>query len=141
LSAVQDLDFQSTVYEILTVNLILDDTNVFRGRKVYDLITLVSEVSGLADIFFTTVTFLFGIFYTPLLLEAALHEHIGEFIAPKNVGKPKVKLTTKTRLNDVLKEVSSRFALKLNIWLIIASKVLPVRCRSPRTNKLFGLMD
>jgi hypothetical protein len=55
----------------------LDDTKILRGRSVYDIITLVSEVSGLADIFFVGIAFVIGVLYTPLLLEAALHEHMG----------------------------------------------------------------
>ena len=55
----------------------LDDTKILRGRSVYDIITLVSEVSGLADIFFVGIAFVIGVLYTPLLLEASLHEHMG----------------------------------------------------------------
>ena len=56
---------------------------MIRGRTVYDLITLFSEVSGLADIFFVAFSFILGVFYTPLLLEAAMHEHMGPIILPK----------------------------------------------------------
>ena len=65
----------------MSVIFTLDDTIKLRGRTVYDIITLVSEVSGLADIFFVTITFMLGLFYTPLLLEAALHEHMGPCVA------------------------------------------------------------
>lgn len=54
-----------------------------RGRSVYDVITLVSEVSGLADIFFVSISALIGFMYTPFLLEAALHKHMGPIVAPK----------------------------------------------------------
>jgi hypothetical protein len=64
--------------------LYLDDTKILRGRSVYDIITFVSEVSGLADIFFVTITFIFGVIYTPLLLESAIHEHMGPCVAPKS---------------------------------------------------------
>jgi hypothetical protein len=57
---------------------------ILRGRLVYDIITLFSEVSGLADIFFVTVAFVIGIFYVPFLLEAALHKHMGPCVEPKS---------------------------------------------------------
>ena len=60
------------------------DTQKIRGRTVYDIITLISEVSGLADIFFITVTFLLGVLYTPLLLEADLHKYMGPRVALKH---------------------------------------------------------
>jgi hypothetical protein len=43
----------------------LEDTFVSRSRTVYDVITLVSEVSGFADIFFVVITYVLGILYTP----------------------------------------------------------------------------
>lgn len=61
----------------------LDDTKTIRLGTVYDLITFISEVSGIADIFFVLLTFLFGLLYTPFVLEAALHEHMGRCITVK----------------------------------------------------------
>ena len=79
----------------------LDDTKILRGRNVYDIITLVSEVSGLADIFFVSITFLLGLLYTPLLLEAALHEHMGPVVSPTN--QTKIQLTTDSQgIYDIL---------------------------------------
>ena len=42
----------------------LDDTKVVRTRTVYNLITLVSEVSGFADIFLVIIGFGLGVMYT-----------------------------------------------------------------------------
>ena len=56
---------------------------MLRGRTVYDIVELVSEVSGLGDIIFVSITFVFGVLYTPLLLDAALQEHMGPCVAPK----------------------------------------------------------
>ena len=63
--------------------LFLSDTKYIRGRTVYNIITLFSEVSGLADIFFVTATFILGLFFIPLMLEAALLEHMGTCELPK----------------------------------------------------------
>lgn len=61
----------------------LEDIVVKRSRTVYDVITLVSEVSGFADIFFVLITYILGIFYTPFQLESALLEHMGHILAAK----------------------------------------------------------
>jgi len=61
----------------IAVDLQLSDTKIIRSRTVYNVVTLISEVSGLADICFVTVTFLLGVFYTPFVLEAALLKHMG----------------------------------------------------------------
>lgn len=73
----------------MKLNIALSQTKTLRGRKVYDVITLISEISGLADMLFVAATFLLGIFYTPFLVEAALHKHMGPQV--------KVKPTKKTR--------------------------------------------
>jgi len=49
---------------IFHAKFILDDTKVVRTRTVYNLITLVSEVSGFADIFLVIIGFSLGIMYT-----------------------------------------------------------------------------
>jgi hypothetical protein len=49
---------------IFEAKFILDDTKVVRTRTVYNLITLVSEVSGFADIFLVIIGFGLGVMYT-----------------------------------------------------------------------------
>jgi len=61
----------------------LDDIFVKRSRTVYDVITLVSEVSGFADIFFVLITYILGVLYTPFQLESALLEHMGHVLAAR----------------------------------------------------------
>ena len=61
----------------------LEDIFVKRSRTVYDVITLVSEVSGFADIFFVLITYILSIFYTPFQLESALLEHMGHILASR----------------------------------------------------------
>jgi hypothetical protein len=79
----------------------------------------------LADIFFVTITFVIGVLYTPLLLEAALHEHMGPCLATKNKkGKKKVAVDQQS-IFDILSEMTTRFSLKLSIWVVMASKILP----------------
>jgi hypothetical protein len=49
---------------------------------VYNVITLISEVSGVADILFISMTVVVKWFYTPLMLEAALLKHIVKVSGP-----------------------------------------------------------
>jgi hypothetical protein len=49
----------------------LSDTMIIRRRTVYDLVTLIAEVSGFADAFVVIATFFLG-FYQPVMLESAL---------------------------------------------------------------------
>jgi len=49
--------------------------------------------------------------------------------------------TNKVGILKILLELKSRFSLKINLWLIIASKILPKHWRSPKQKKLFKLID
>lgn len=113
-----------------------------RGRKVYDVIELISEVSGLADIFFLFVSVIIGFFYVPFLLQSALLEHMGPCVQSKPTKTTlRPPSTDKRGIQQLLNEVRSRFTLKLSVWLLMLCKVVPRRCRSTRTNKLFDLAD
>jgi hypothetical protein len=113
---------------------------MLRGRKVYDLITLVSEVSGLADIFFVTVSFLLGVFYTPFLLKAALLKHMGPVILPK-YARTSPECLNKRGVYDLMRELSGRITLNLSIWLLIFQKIIPYWLRSAKANKLLDLVE
>jgi hypothetical protein len=140
IGSVQELSYNNMYGLNFEIQMNLDDKKILRGRSVYDIITLVSEVSGLADIFFVSITFVIGVLYTPFLLEAALHEHMGPCVAKKNKKKKKVS-TEQQSMFDLLQEVTTRFSLKLSIWVVIASKLLPERWRSIKIQHLFELID
>ena len=108
---------------------------------MYDVITFVSEVSGFADIFFVVFTYVFALLYTPFLLEAQLHRHMGSCVTVKKKHKVIVPGTDRKGIAEILNEIFDRFTLKLSIWVIIASKILPKRYRSHRTTQLFELME
>ena len=50
----------------------LADTKNIRAREVYSMITLIAEVSGLADVFVITASFAFALLYTPYMCEIYL---------------------------------------------------------------------
>ena len=57
---------------------------------MYDIITLISEVSGFADILMVTSMSLLGIFYTPKMIERAIAAHMGpvELPSSKKFSRP-----------------------------------------------------
>jgi len=95
-------------------------TKVIRSRTVYDLVTFISEVSGFADIFFISATFFFNILYTPYLLEAELHRHMGPCVIAKKKRKSSKAATVSNDVANILKDLTDRFSLKLSIWVVIA---------------------
>jgi hypothetical protein len=84
-------------------------------------------VSGFADIFFVSATFFFGLLYTPYLLEAELHRHMGPCVTVKKKRKSLKASTVSSDIEDILKDFTERFSLKLSIWVVIAQKILPKR--------------
>jgi hypothetical protein len=72
---------------ILEVILTLNDSITYRSRTVYSFITLVSEVSGFADILFVIAGVFLTFFYTPAKLEVSLLEHMGPVELPTKSPK------------------------------------------------------
>ena len=66
----------------LSAKLKLADSKFIKNRIVYNVITLVSEISGFADILMVIVAFFLGLLYTPRMLEAALISHMGPVQMP-----------------------------------------------------------
>ena len=56
---------------------LLGQTKVIKSRTVYNWITLLSEVSGFADILLVFPSFLIGLFYTQKLKDHALANMLG----------------------------------------------------------------
>ena len=56
----------------------LDDRAYIRHRSVYDIITLISEVSGFADVLFVAASYLLGVLYTPYVVSSELFAHLGK---------------------------------------------------------------
>jgi len=114
---------------------------VIRTRSVYNIITLISEVSGFADIFYIGIGFILGTFYTPFLLEAALQNHMGPCAVLKTPTVSRDPTTDKTGLYDMILEIKSRLKFKVSIWAIIASKIIPDRWKSNESKKFFEMVD
>lgn len=55
----------------------LAENKIIRSRTVYSILTMVSEISGFADLLMVFTSIILGIVYTPFKLESALLEHMG----------------------------------------------------------------
>ena len=55
----------------------LSDTKTIRSRKVYDIISLVADISGFADIFMVFFGLIFNSWHNNYKLTAALIKHAG----------------------------------------------------------------
>ena len=102
----------------------LSDIKTFRTRIVYNLITLVSEVSGFADILFVTSGILLS-FYVPRSLETFLIKNMGPVELTKSTKKRRkfdnsmsFKLD-KIDITDLFLQVNAKMSLKLNVWFIL----------------------
>jgi acyl carrier protein len=128
---------------LFEASILLSDTKVVKSRKVYNLITLISEVSGVADILFVSMTVLIKWLYTPLMLEAALLKHIVKISTPSKKEKEfdkSVKINS-LQVVTIIKEIKNRFRLRLTVSLMILSKLVPSKWRLPRTNRLIEIAD
>jgi hypothetical protein len=60
----------------ISVSLFLSDKKQIRTRTVYDVITLIAEVSGFADLFVLGFGSLIGLIYSPKALDAEVLNHM-----------------------------------------------------------------
>jgi hypothetical protein len=114
----------------LSFGIVLADEKTLRGRVVYSLIELISEVSGLADIFNLGVAAFFA-FYTAQVQKAEVVEEMTSIVSSQ---KPRVR--TKNLERDVLSEFTSRFRLRTNLWLTLTSGYCPNAWRTERQMKV-----
>jgi hypothetical protein len=60
----------------MSMLLVLSDKKYIRTRTVYDLITLIAEVSGFADLFVIGFGSLIGLVYNPKALDSEVLNHM-----------------------------------------------------------------
>ena len=127
----------------------LSDKKFERTRTVYDIVALIAEVSGFADIFMVVCTALLGFFHHPKMYETALLQHIDTKVTiRKNKSSEdrqagiSLKRTIDTALlKSLIYEFKSRLALRLNLWLTLWARYLPRQYRSAQTNLVLSLAD
>jgi hypothetical protein len=104
-----------------------------RERTVYSFIELVSEVSGLADIFNITAT-LFLTFYSSQVQKAEFVKEMTKFRSRK-----RPELHGKSMVTNFLAEYSIRFRPQSNFWLTLTSGICPRPWFHPRNARLLKL--
>ena len=147
------MNFESDYFNdksLLKLQFHLSDTQHIRSIVVYDLITLVSEVSGFNDLFAIGLGFVFS-YYTPVMLELSLIKHMSPVKLPDSL-RPKKKRSRvrleqmpdslgKLEIVELVKQVSQYVKLRLNVYLVLSQQCMPRSCRSKKTNQLFALVD
>jgi hypothetical protein len=79
---------------------------ILRERSVYDIVTLIAEVSGFADMFMISATVLLTAFYQPKMLESALLKHMNQLLyRRKKLKMPDLSGKIKPGDKDLLKLV------------------------------------
>ena len=68
---------------------VLAQSKVIKSRTVYNWITMLSEVSGFADILIVFPSFFLGLFYTPMLKEYAIAREMGPVSQSHHLKKPR----------------------------------------------------
>ena len=131
----KDQKSSSVHFDALNFLVVLGDEKSIRGRQVYSLIELISEVSGLADILASGA----GLFLTFYTAQSQKTEFVEEMASartrkqhPKNVRRAEL---------DLLNEFLHRFKLRSNFWLSLTSGFCPNVCRTRREVKLLKLHE
>ena len=123
---------------LFDVILTLSDKVKINGRAVYDIITLISEVSGFADLLLVTSTFMMSAsLYLVSFLESKILENLGPVLIPRRKKIKHPTLTSQKLTKDVIvslmKEMRQYQILRLPFYYICL-----LRCclRSRRAKKL-----
>jgi hypothetical protein len=124
----------------------LSDKMIIRERSVYDIVTLIAEVSGFADMFMVCAALLLKTLYQPKMLRQAIISHVSSFVDTRKPLKiPNIADRTKSNDKDLLKfvmlEMRKRFEIRFSTFFILVSSIVPARWRSKRTNKVLALAD
>lgn len=140
-SLVEDNDSEM----FFSLKLRLNDQKVIRSRSVYTLLTLVSEVSGFADLIYVAIGFILGKLYTPRMIEATILKNMRPVDHQKK-KQQKIVIDEPTTLDPltvkrILIETGSKIKLRLGVWLTISQKFVPKRFRSHKANRLLELAD
>jgi hypothetical protein len=117
-----------------------------RSRTVYDLITLIAEVSGFADLFMISFGFFFSYFYNPKALDAQVMNHMQFSVNSRKKKKAKFQADQPLQLDknwiaDLIKAFSIRVRFEVSDLFLVLTSVIPSRCRSNKTNRMLKLVS
>jgi esterase/lipase superfamily enzyme len=113
--------------EFIAIQMQPDATKVIRSRRVYNVIDLIAEVSGFADLFMILGAFLLGNFYQTQSLEKALLKHLGPQFLTKRPKRQQVVLANSDKIKTlkIIGILKQRIRLKVNLWALIVLRNIP----------------
>jgi hypothetical protein len=127
----------------------LSDTKIIRQRTVYNIIDLIAEVSGIADILYVFSSTVVVYLITMRALKSELVKHMGQVKLLSRPDKLKMmsffnaqdqKETAERKLlSEIIGEISMRGILHVNAWMVVVAQNLPRAWRSPLTNRVLDL--
>ena len=108
-------------------------------RQVYNIIDLIAEVSGFADLFMIFGAFFLGNFYQSHRLTQALLAHMGPQV---HMEKPENRDSArKHSIFHILVELRKRARIKISMWTLLVSSCLPGAYRDRRENRAIKLAE
>ena len=126
----------------MSLKIELSSDKSVKSRTVYNFITLISEVSGFADLVLVASTFFITRIFSPSGFESAIAKNVGVFsfaskkrMQVKNVWDLNATLD-KSNLLDVLKQMQLRKVIDLPVLYLMVTPFICKSCRSGRTKKL-----
>jgi hypothetical protein len=118
----------------------LSEIRTIRTRSVYNIVDMIAEVSGLADVLIVFSKLILSLLFTKNLLTKVLVEYIGEVQTDDKLLDPSEPLSTNPSLIHKAKEsINRRVRLKLKLWQALIAVYLPRSLRSDETNRLLDL--
>ena len=94
----------------------LADNMILGERSAYNIVTLIAEVSGFADMFMISAALILTTLYQPKMLQQAIVLHTGSFFnARKSYKVPDISDKLKSNDKDVLKFVILEFRQRFKI--------------------------
>jgi hypothetical protein len=83
---------------------------------VYNLVDMIAEVSGLADVLLVFTSSFMTLSFTSQILKSFLVFHIGMVMLKKDQNEQPVDQERDSLLTRAAAEIKSRFRLKLTLW-------------------------
>ena len=119
----------------------LSPTLAIRSRAVYNIVDMIAEVSGLADVLYLTTSSFMTFSFTIRVLNSFLVYHIGKVLLQKDESQHTPDQERDSLLSRAVTEIKSRFRLKLTLWQTLVAYYLPRKLRSESTNEMLDLAD
>lgn len=122
----------------------MSDEQILRQRSVYNIVDLIADTSGIADILLVTSILFMTVFFTNRNFVSQLLRHVSYVqLKESPVQGPELFNDGRNPHHDlicrVFKEISMRGHINLTYWQTLVVYYLPRKWRTDSQNKLFDL--